>query len=449
MKKDPVIAELTQHPVGHGGFFFGAVRCGKREFRWVYDCGSLVRNSKDLKREIDKASKHREIDALYLSHLHSDHFNGIDYLLNKCDVKQLVIPYLNGYKKVYTLLYNFELLVSGDISEEGYNIAKELILNPEEFCSKRKIKKLIRVMEQRIESEDEDEEDEDEDEESLEADEEDLRDKWHPTPERQLSPDDSSESTVEVYTAQGGAVASVSIKSHFFNWEFVPHFHPMLPKKEEEFKQMVNEIIEKDADHQLSDEEVNKIADSQSKLQDLRKCFDAVSSNLNPLSMSLYVGPKFTALNSPYVCIKGEVGIRYYNNICKFIDLYCCPICHIVRDPSRRLYWTQRLHSGWILTGDSDFTKTDHLDCFKNRYRKFEPYIDVVMVPHHGSIGNVDQDFFDFFTNPVITYVAAKPGIKHPDPLVQEMANELAPFHVVSKDPASGLALRSRWWVYS
>lgn len=448
MKKDPVIAELTQHPVGHGGFFFGTVRCGKREFRWVYDCGSIGRNSKDLKREIDKVSKHRKIDALYLSHLHSDHFNGIDYLLNKCDVKQLVIPYLNGYKKVYSLLYNFELLVSGDVSEQGYNIAKELILNPEEFCSKRKIEKLIKVMEKRIESEDEDEEDADE--ESSEAEEEDLVYRWHPSPKRESSPDDSSESTVEVYTVQGGAVASVSIKSHFLNWEFVPHFHPMLLEKEAEFRDMVNEIIKKkDIDHKLSDKEVNEIADSQSKLQDLRKCFDAVASNLNPLSMSLYVGPKFAALNNPYVCIKGEVSIRYYSNICKFIDLRCCPICHVVRDLNRRHYWTQRLHGGWILTGDSDFTITDHLNCFKNRYRKFEPYIDVVMVPHHGSIGNVNQDFFDFFNNPVVTYVTAKPGNKHPNPLVQEMANELAPFHVVSKDSASGLTLRSRWWVCS
>lgn len=444
MKKGPVIAKLTQHPVGHGGFFYGTVRCGEREFRWIYDCGSF--RKKDRNREIDKIAKHGKIDALYLSHLHSDHFNGIDYLLNKCDVEQLVLPYLNGYKKVYTLLYNFELFLSGSISKGGYNIARELILNPEKYCSKRKIKKLVKVMEQSIISEDE--EKEEMEEEFPETEEEDMKVKWNPDLDGEDYVDDDSESAVKVHTVPGNAVSSVSFKSHFFKWEFVPHFHPMSLEKEAKFKQAVNKIIGKEEDHELSDEEVNGIAKSQSKLQNIRKCFNAIESNLNPLSMSLYVGPKFAALNDPFVCVKGDIFIRYYNNICKFVDSSCCPRHCILYDQKRRPYWARRLHGGWILTGDADFTKADHFKSFMNRYRKFKPFIDVVMVPHHGSERNADQDFFDFFDHPIVTYVAAKPTCMHPNPKIERMATQLAPFHVVSRDEASGLTLIGKWWVY-
>src|SRR3546814_9614135 len=87
-------ANLTQHPVGQGGMMSGLLEIPGGRFHWVYDCGSNQKGA--LTREIAKVAANGEIDCLFLSHLDSDHVNGLDQLLGNVRVREVVVPYLNN-----------------------------------------------------------------------------------------------------------------------------------------------------------------------------------------------------------------------------------------------------------------------------------------------------------------------------------------------------------------
>lgn len=97
------------HNVGQGLFYSGILNqemgSGKRHQTvcFVYDCGtSSPKNF--LKKEIDDfkflmptSSKgtRKKLDLLVVSHLHDDHVNGLELLLENVDVNTVVMPYVN------------------------------------------------------------------------------------------------------------------------------------------------------------------------------------------------------------------------------------------------------------------------------------------------------------------------------------------------------------------
>lgn len=88
-------------PIGQGNFVIEKFS----DFTAVFDCGSksdigLVHG------EIDKNFFDKErIDVVFISHLDYDHINGIDYLISKCSVKCIVIPYLEKESVLISHLY--------------------------------------------------------------------------------------------------------------------------------------------------------------------------------------------------------------------------------------------------------------------------------------------------------------------------------------------------------
>jgi len=106
--------ELTRtiHPVGQGAFYSENIKdeTGKDIFLSVYDCGG---DSMALRREIIKFRKeHKDnagrvkIDALFISHFHCDHINGINDLITKEKVEHLYFPYVTPVQFVIDLIYN-------------------------------------------------------------------------------------------------------------------------------------------------------------------------------------------------------------------------------------------------------------------------------------------------------------------------------------------------------
>lgn len=78
-------------PVGQGAFYVEQFENGTNV---VYDCGSLT-GIKYVEREIKSVfEKGENIAAVFISHMHADHTNGLKTLLSYCNVKRLYLPYL-------------------------------------------------------------------------------------------------------------------------------------------------------------------------------------------------------------------------------------------------------------------------------------------------------------------------------------------------------------------
>ena len=457
MALDRVIVKMTQCPVGQGGFFCGTLSCGNKDFRWIYDCGSNNTLTTQLKREIDnKIPEGCTVDALYFSHLHNDHISGVDHLLSRCKVKQIVLPYLNESDKYFSLLHHLVLLNDGQIQDTQLNFAREFIMAPAEFCSERNIERLIQVREAKIGPDDDDDRDEDDVEELIPSAYDDLVDTWRPKLELETSIGSGSRSGTEVYTAKADAFASVSIQDFTFEWEFVPHVHPIPENDRNKFVERINQIIGRDPNHTLDASEIYSISNSRDKLKNLLAYYKGIVPTVNPISMSLYIGPKFHVGGKKY-SISGNTVLfngRISNESSESLEKIFIGKEVISVEDSRQVFRdTNGLEGGWILTGDSDFKRSnrmgrgrDRFEIFMNRYREYRSSINVVMVPHHGSKNNVTHEFFNFFEAPFMTYVAAGPTRYHPSQEVVCMACAgSGPFHVVGTEISSELTLRSEW----
>lgn len=105
--------ERMQYGVGQGCFHTQRISVGKtaralyqaiNQFDFVYDCGSVSSNLGDVK-PLDWAINHyspkrsvsakakQTVDALFISHFHTDHINGIEELCKKKNVLRVFVPY--------------------------------------------------------------------------------------------------------------------------------------------------------------------------------------------------------------------------------------------------------------------------------------------------------------------------------------------------------------------
>ena len=105
--------ERRFHPVGQGAFYTERHLFAGKQYTIVYDCGSQNRKikpkfcEKRLKKRIEATFyKKQEIDVLFISHLHYDHINGIEFLKKHCEIKRVVMPYVDDKAKVLLKIIN-------------------------------------------------------------------------------------------------------------------------------------------------------------------------------------------------------------------------------------------------------------------------------------------------------------------------------------------------------
>ena len=92
----------SYRPVGQGNF---AVELFD-EKTVVFDCGS--KPVQNVFSQIDLVFQQDQIiDIVYLSHLDYDHCSGVDHLISRCDVKRIIIPYLDNQSRLLSKLTLF------------------------------------------------------------------------------------------------------------------------------------------------------------------------------------------------------------------------------------------------------------------------------------------------------------------------------------------------------
>lgn len=136
----------TIHPVGQGGFYTETLESDSGKHTVVYDCGGSSKKSMEeyLKKYVNKDSSGNkmEIDAVFISHLHADHVNGLEYLLNNANVHFLILPQLTEEMKWEALVYNrchhpdggaVNQFILGLYGDNGYNFDARIVqVNPAE-----------------------------------------------------------------------------------------------------------------------------------------------------------------------------------------------------------------------------------------------------------------------------------------------------------------------------
>lgn len=124
-----MILKRTFHPVGHGAFYteqFYSCDNSQPCFTVVFDCGrfetakkgwSYPKYKKTIEGYIAGDSGlilGQEIDMLFLSHFHTDHIIGVEYLIANYDVKKIIIP-------VITQDVIFDSIYSAGGTSQGIN----------------------------------------------------------------------------------------------------------------------------------------------------------------------------------------------------------------------------------------------------------------------------------------------------------------------------------------
>lgn len=144
-----IINTRRQHPVGQG-FFHTASLCenGQKGLFYVYDCGAMARYATQRKREIKNHLKRvgarSRLDLLFISHVHADHLNGLEYLLNGTDglhVDTIVLPLID----VADRLIAFARTAAEDPASAQSDFYRDLVVDPGEALGRFQPRQIIFV----------------------------------------------------------------------------------------------------------------------------------------------------------------------------------------------------------------------------------------------------------------------------------------------------------------
>ncbi|MCH5297688.1 MAG: MBL fold metallo-hydrolase [Ruminococcus sp.] len=116
-------------PIGQGAFYLEQFKTQNQRINVVYDCGSSTPEF-DIKKEIrSNFNKDEEILIVFISHLHEDHVNGLEYLMDYCNVKNIVFPFTYPEDRI---LMSIEYLCTSKKHDPTDSVYR-LIDNPSEF----------------------------------------------------------------------------------------------------------------------------------------------------------------------------------------------------------------------------------------------------------------------------------------------------------------------------
>ena len=134
----------TQYPVGQGCFHAGRVSWIREDsrspddFHYVYDCGSSDGSTTLHDAVVEWRRQTPRLDALFVSHLDTDHVNGIDRLLASVMVDTVYIPYVDAATHVLDIV---EAEVEGALSASVI----EARLAPGSWFGRRGVARIVRV----------------------------------------------------------------------------------------------------------------------------------------------------------------------------------------------------------------------------------------------------------------------------------------------------------------
>jgi glyoxylase-like metal-dependent hydrolase (beta-lactamase superfamily II) len=131
--------ERHQYPIGQGFFHSASVDIRGQVFEYVYDCGSENTTvlASEVKRYADRTSS--AMDTVFLSHLDSDHVNGLDQLLLLATADTAVLPYLSDAERI---MLACDALDKGTLDRDYL----ALLANPADWLLGRGVRRVIFIV---------------------------------------------------------------------------------------------------------------------------------------------------------------------------------------------------------------------------------------------------------------------------------------------------------------
>lgn len=406
----------NHYPVGQGFFSSQQILYGSEKYTCVYDCGSVSKGgSRLLDKYVDYLRDTTEaIDLLVISHLHRDHVNGIKYLIEKFNVKKIIIPYMTLIQRIMLIL---------EISRDIDSLKPETIREDRAF-----IKYVISTLT----------DDGEEIHIKIPSDTEVISSSFYPSTEE------------------------ISLNKKGFIWEFT-HFSLYSGAGEnvecefvKNFRGQCERILGYSNIEGLRiDDLVDDLKKNKSEIVDAyKKVFKDIEDkygrkklkDFNCSSVILYSGPhdEIWSDHHPalYRACKGWRRIDYDEHRlpwCEYNHFIDCG-CYF----SKCIKWGTRF-GGWLGTGDARLADPENIDELKDKLgRKRLRRIQVLTVPHHGSKHNSSKYFFDIFCNSNLECVIHSDpnrgyGHPHHEALLNIKFNGFTPISI-TKDESSGYA---------
>lgn len=368
----------TFHPVGQGAFYSEQHKTKDKEFTVVYDCGSgNVMPQAMVKKVISTFQKNHVIDALFISHFHADHINGIEHLKKYYDIKRVFIPLVDKDDIIlYTIrdVMHNNRLVKGKLEDYKRYKANGLIADLPNLSNYfNENTSVISVLPLPLETE----------EKVSEANVQDIDNL-----NREIS---------------SGTRISID-KSIDTDWFLIP-FNYRYSELKDEFEKKLKE-------QKLSLEQLNGTNDILRNKDKIKKAYKKVTGGLNPNSMILFSGVKDSAnrLLRKMMYSNSECLCRIYNLLFSYNETPC----------------------GCLYLGDVDLNQTNIVADIRKRMGDVWNNIGTIQIPHHGSVHNFNSDILgSMMRNAVISY-GGKNQYGHPSDSVKKelFENAVIPYDV-------------------
>lgn len=350
------------HNIGQGLFYSGLLNLKDSKnhdvFSFVYDCGTdsnklfLWREIESFKPLLPSAgiSNKKKINMLVISHLHDDHVNGLEHLLDDVEVDTVVMPYIDDGLK------SLPLVESTDDSD----FLRTFYLDPVNWLASRGVRRILLLGAEGTDTKGDDLSFR----QSLNNDDTDI----YVEPKNVVGTGSASGTSIVYLESR----STVRCKKYCWEFQFenlkldptvIASYKSIIEDYKRKYKSLENILLNKQLTNDLRD--------------DIRKQCGNIFNRTSVVLLHRPITGKALVQSSP--C--GHCFCRYIMQP-EYIDSYLC---------------------GSALTGDVELKKGERLDILdaasvKHRYT-------VVQFPHHGAKN--DYNIAYFHTLPAITTVVS------------------------------------------
>lgn len=326
-------------PVGQGAFYLEQFKeANDKRINVIYDCGSLT-SKKILESEIESnLDEHEEILFVFISHLDADHINGLEFLLEYCNVKNLILP-LTSKQDRYLL--SLKYLCDSD---ENYIDDFSFLFISDPYETLFRISDNTRIFG--------------------------IRGYENYEQEVPYYEDQRNFDRVTIVRSGTNILNSVYVKEGILSeyWEYIP-FNFNFKERSIQFRKALTYNLPKD----VNIENIVDLWERKSIQNAIKKAYNEIDGNLNVNSMTLFSGLRKSAIYQTFVLP---------------FNLFKCRLKYHCFE---QFAFEIRKPNGCLYTGD--FDAYSHWNEMYEAYIHYWEYIGCIQIPHHGSRYSYNHQF--------------------------------------------------------